>query len=437
MIKLKPTKSVLLLPAIILGGLLFFGFAKNALAIDRALIYAPKPDVNVLDQPLTIVGKATIKSTVYIWLNDKLQAKVVVPKAKSKKATINLFQYTLKKRLNTGNYTLKTQVVNGQEKSDFTEQAFIVPAKWRRKIDGMMVSTRYWNQLPFGIMIENTPNARPQSGLGQASIVYETLAEGGVTRFLAIFPQSVKPKTVGPVRSSRPYYVDWAKEFDAIYLHAGGSRDALNEIGRLKVRSFDALTKRAYNFTYRKCSGVHCLYTNKIRLDKLAKQYKLTTANANSDGWIFKNDEPLAKRQKNAKTITIDFNGRTYRVDWKYNRKTNRYKRWNGGVIAKDANTGKQLTASNVLVMRVPKEKVLDRKARISLQLVGKGSATLYRDGNAINLQWKKSSSSAKTKFYSKKTGKEIEFNRGTTWIEVVPGTRKVTYKQILRTLKK
>jgi len=112
MIKLKPTKSVLLLPAIILGGLLFFGFAKNALAIDRALIYAPKPDVNVLDQPLTIVGKATIKSTVYIWLNDKLQAKVVVPKAKSKKATINLFQYTLKKRLNTGNYTLKTQVVN-------------------------------------------------------------------------------------------------------------------------------------------------------------------------------------------------------------------------------------------------------------------------------------------------------------------------------------
>ncbi|MEK7640145.1 MAG: DUF3048 domain-containing protein [Patescibacteria group bacterium] len=411
----------------------FFAFgAHTAQAIDRALIYSPKDGGNVLDQPFIISGKAAVKSTVLVWIDGKLVGGAAVQKTTSKKATANWFTYTYKKDLKVGTHVVTTQVVKGADKSVLTSTTVSVPATWRRKVDGMMVPTKVWNQLPFAVMIENTQAARPQAGLSQASVVYETLAEGGVTRFLAIFPQAIKPKLLGPVRSSRPYYVDWAKEYDAIYLHVGGSLDAFQEIGRLKVRSYDGLTRIGAKFYSRKCYGVHCLFTSAVQMNKLVKEKKLTAINTkSSDGWTFKNDVPLKNRPKNAngKKLSIDFNGRTYFVQWQYDRKTNRYKRWNGYAIAKDRNTGKQITAANVLVMRIPKERVLDKKLRLEFKLIGRGDATLYRDGKAIALRWWKKDKNSRTMYYLKGTQIPVEFNRGTTWVEVVPGARKVTYK--------
>ncbi|MDP2789995.1 MAG: DUF3048 domain-containing protein [bacterium] len=413
------------------AGLFAFG-THAAQAIDRALIYFPKDGGNVLDQPFIISGKAAVKSTVLVWIDGKLVGGAAVQKTTSKKATTNWFTYTYKKSLKVGSHVVATQVVKGAAKSVLTTTTVSVPATWRRKVDGMMVPTKVWNQLPFGVMIENTLAARPQAGLSQASIVYETLAEGGVTRFLAIFPQAIKPKLLGPVRSTRPYYVDWAKEHDAIYLHAGGSQDALQEIGRLKMRSYDGLRNVGAKYYSRKCYGVHCLFTSAVQLDKLVKEKKLTTINAkSSDGWVYKNDVPLKNRPKSAssKKLTIDFNGLTYRVVWTYDRASNRYKRQNGGRLATDRNTGKQIRAANVLVMRVPKEKILDRKLRIELKLIGRGDATLYRDGKAIQLRWWKKDKNSRTIYYVKGSQTQVEFNRGTTWVEVVPGARSVTYK--------
>ncbi|MEK7570462.1 MAG: DUF3048 domain-containing protein [Patescibacteria group bacterium] len=413
------------------AGLFAFG-AHAAHAIDPAAVYGPKNGSNLLDQPLVVSGKAAVKSTVFIWVDGKLVGGSAAQKTTNKKATVNWFTFTYKKELKVGTHTIETQVVKGAEKSSLTSLTINVPAKWPRKVDGALVATKLWNQLSFGAMIENTPAARPQSGLSQAAIVYETLAEGGVTRFLAIFSQATKPKSLGPVRSSRPYYVDWAKEHDAIYLHAGGSHDAFQEIGKLKVRSFDGLTRIGAKYYSRKCYGVHCLFTSAAQLDKLVKERKLNTVVAKSDaGWAFKSDAALKDRPKSAsnKKLSIDFNGRTYRVDWTYDRATNRYKRVNGGVIAKDRNTGKQLTAANVLVQRIPKEKVLDRKLRLEFKLIGRGDATLYRDGKAIALRWWKKDKNSKTVFYLKGAQTVVEFNRGTTWVEVVPGTRSVTYK--------
>jgi hypothetical protein len=424
--------SYILAAAIAVGT---FAFANSAAALDRPLIYSPK-DGNLLDQPLQIVGNVPVNTIVRITMNGRVLTRVKVPVPKVKKGkkapTTANFNYTYKKTLATGNYTFTFQAIQGTTASDITTRTVTVPAKWRRKVDGMMVPTKVWNQLPFAVMVENTPPARPQAGLSQASIVYETLAEGGVTRFLAIFPQAIKPKLLGPVRSARPYYVDWAKEHDALYMHAGGSQDALKEIARLKMRSYDGLRSVMAKFYSRKCFGVHCLFTSAVQMDKLVKTKQLTTVNAkSSDGWTFKNDAPLKDRPKSAssKKLSIDFNGRTYRVDWTYDRASNRYKRMNGGVIAKDKNTGKQIRASNVLVMRIPKEKVLDKKLRLEFKLVGRGDATLYRDGKAISLRWWKKDKNSRTVYYLKGTSTQVEFNRGTTWVEVVPGTRSVTYK--------
>ncbi len=420
-----------LLSAVLCVGI--FAFANSASAVDRPLIYSPK-DGNLLDQPLQVVGNVPVNSVVRITVNGKVLTRVNVPAPKVKKGkkvpATTSFTYTHKKTLGTGTYTFTFQTIKGAAVSELTTRTVTVPAQWRRKVDGTLVPTKVWNQLPYAVMIENTLAARPQAGLSQAAVVYETLAEGGVTRFMAIFPQATKPKLLGPVRSSRPYYVDWAKEHDALYLHAGGSHDAFQEIGRLKVRSYDGLTRNGAKYYSRKCYGVHCLFTSASQLDKLVKEKKLTTVAAkSSEGWAFKNDVPLKDRPKHSKKLSIDFNGRTYFVQWQYDRKSNRYKRWNGYVVAKDRNTGKQITAANVLVMRIPKEKVLDRKLRLEFKLIGRGDATLYRDGNAIALRWWKKDKNSRTIYYSKSTGKPIEFNRGTTWVEVVPGTRSVTYK--------
>ncbi len=403
-----------------------------ASALDNAQVFGPKAGGTVLDQPMVISGKAAVKSTVSVWLDGKYVGKTTVQKTTNKKLKTNWFTLTYKKTVGVGNHTLETQVAKGTEKSERVLQTFTVPAQWRRKVDGMMVPTKVWNQLPFGVMVENTPAARPQAGLSQASIVYETLAEGGVTRFLTIFPQAIKPWLLGPVRSARPYYVDWAKEHDAIYLHAGGSQDALQEVGKLKMRSYDGLRNVGAKYYSRKCYGVHCLFTSAVQLDKLVKEKKLTAIPAkSSDGWTFKTDALLKDRPKtaNGKKISIDFNGRTYFVQWQYDRATNRYKRWNGYAVAKDKNSGKQITAANILVMRLPKEKVLDRKLRIELKLIGRGDATLYRDGKAIALRWWKKDKNSRTIYYVKGTQTQVEFNRGSTWVEVVPGARKVTYK--------
>lgn len=428
--KNKNQKFFCYILGIVMMSVFLFVCGHQALALSQAVVTAPKPGGVVLDQPLQIAGLAPLKSKVYIFVDGKMAGNVAVKKIKSRKDGLGSFTFTYKKkRLGAGTHEIQTRVVQGKTGSSYTKQTFTVPATTPRKLDGRIVKNAEWNLLPIGVMIENTPAARPQAGLSEAAVVYETLAEGGVTRFFALWPQTTRPKLVGPIRSARPYYVDWAKEYDAFVLHAGGSRDALVEFGKLFVRSYDALTKRGAPYAFRKCAGVHCLFTDTSRLTRLIANNKLNAVSATSVGWKFKDALALADRPNHKKKITIDFNGKTYKVAWQYDRKTNKYLRWNGGAVAKDRNTNKQLSATNVIVMRIAKEKVLDRQGHLSLQLVGRGNATLYRDGQAIPLRWQKKNTSSRTIYYLKSNGKEVEFNRGATWVEVVPGSRAVTYR--------
>lgn len=413
----------------IVGAFFVFSHANAAQALDTASVWSPAPGGIALDQPLKIIGDAPKNSTVHFWIDGKLAGGVNVNKPKTKTATRASFTFTYSKRLTPGVHKIEFQANIKTEKSLLKTQTFTVPSTWARKTDGKIVSIYNWNRPPFAVMIENTPAARPQSGLSQASIVYETLAEGGVTRFMAIFDQSVSLKNVGPIRSSRPYYVDWAKENEALYVHAGGSPDAFNEIKQLPVRSYDGLSKTGAKYMFRLCYGVHCLYSNSSKLNAMVKDAKLNNVSTTAGSWSFKDGATLANRLNTTKKLTIDFNGKTYKAEWKYDRKSNTYKRFTAGVAAKDKNNGQQIAATNVIVMRIPKEKVLDKKGRLALSLVGTGKGTLYRDGQAIQIVWKKSGKANKTQFYDA-TGKTImQLNRGMTWVEVVPGSRSVTYK--------
>ncbi|MFA6909326.1 MAG: DUF3048 C-terminal domain-containing protein, partial [Patescibacteria group bacterium] len=253
-----------------------------------------------------------------------------------------------------------------------------------------------------------------------------------VPRFLALFARTDMPK-VGPVRSSRPYYADWAKEYLAPYLHAGGSRDAFNEIGRLRLRSIDALVNKTAKYFYRagKVATTHNLFTKGSTLAAIKKDFKADGAKSLFQSWKFKDDPLLAKRPNEKRQLIIDFkSGSQYIVAYKYEKASNSYLRFNGGKAHLDANYPKptQIRAKNVIVQLIEKEKVLDRQKHLELKITGTGRGWLLLDGKLHQIIWKKPNASARTMYYYL-NNKEVEFNRGNTWIEVVPKDRPVVYR--------
>ena len=206
------------------------------------------------------------------------------------------------------------------------------------------------NQRPItAVMIENTPAARPQSGLSQAGVVIEALTEGGITRFEAFY-QDQLASNVGPIRSARPYYLDWALGFDAPYAHVGGSPTALAEIPQLGVKNLDYMY---YPNTYTRISSrpaPHNVYTSISRLIALEKSNGWTSSSFS--GWPRKPDSP--SKNPTAANITFNISYSTYNVNYSYDSQTNSYNRSEGGAPQIDANTNKQLSPKVVIGMIVP-----------------------------------------------------------------------------------
>lgn len=392
--------------------------------VKGATILSPKNGQSIVNDPLLITGLAPASAKVFFWYDGKLIGGVVTKKTKSGIAS---FAFRFGKALTDGSHTVQAQVIKGQDKSGVSSVTFKVPHAVPRRIDGVWVARADANLQPVGVMIENPVNARPQRGLQTASIVYETLAEGGVPRFLAIFAQPRLP-TIGPVRSARPYYADLAKEYNAALMHAGGSRDAFNEIGRLKLRSVDGLLSRFAKYFFRRNGSVppHNLFTDQTRVNRMLTSFGLVGVKGEYVAWKFKDDPPLSKRLTNVAPLTIDFGLRSDRVEYRYDRANNWYWRFNGGVPHRDATRGNaQIHVKNVVVQFVPKERVLDKKGHLDLEVVGRGTGLLLEDGRRTPIVWKKPSPSVRTKFYLR-NGKEISFNRGNIWIEIVPKGHKV-----------
>lgn len=409
-----------------------FAFGKTALAIDAPFVQTPKNRYVVPpDTELKVTGLVPKSANVYIFVDGKL---IGGTRAKKTAKATTSFSYTIKNEnaLAIGRHTIQTQAYVGSEKSSYTERiTYDIPRYWPRRIDGVNVSASKANIIPTAVMIENLSIVRPQSGLGSASIVYETLAEGGIPRFLAIFAKDTMKK-VGPVRSARPYYVDWAKEYQGPVFHAGGSRDALNEFGRRTVRSVDALVNRTAKYFYRagRVETTHNLFTDAKQIKRYRSDARISAKKANFRAWKFKDDPKLSKRPNETKTLTVDFkSGLAYIVRYRYDRRSNSWLRWNGTQPHRDADLkNAQIKAKNVIVQLVKKERVLDAKKRISLEITGRGKGWLLQDGTLRQITWKKTGLDGRT-VYFEKNGKEVTLTRGSTWIEVVPENRTVGWK--------
>lgn len=300
------------------------------------------------------------------------------------------------------------------------------PKLVRAPLSGVMVTEDKAKRKPLAVSIENHTDSRPQSGLNKASLIYEALAEGGITRFLAFYQEN-DVEEIGPVRSARTYFLDWLSEFDALFAHCGGNIDALDLIIPYGIKDLDEFKWGTAGYWRDNTRfAPHNLYTSTEKLWGIAKEagYEIT---ADILGYLFKEDLEKEKRPQSAKVLI----GYTYPYDvsYEYDSKNNSYLRSMAGTPHLDKITGEQILAKNVAVMFVPTSYGYTRlgEQTVIIQTIGSGEALVFQDGSFIHGTWKKDSRTSRAKFLDS-SGQEIKLNVGTTWIEVVPPNTSIGY---------
>lgn len=271
-------------------------------------------------------------------------------------------------------------------------------------------------QAATAIMIENSPDARPQSGLKQAGVVYEAIAEGGITRFLAIY-QEAKPQLIGPVRSVRMYYIDWAAPYNASIAHIGGSAAALAEVRNGNYRDIDQFFNAPYYWRASDRYAPHNVYTSFEKLDALNAKRGYTTSSFT--GFARADGKPVASPPANRIDMTIS--GPTFNTHYDYDAKSNTYLRSVGGQASNDREEGR-LSPSVVIGIKVDMARVMEDGYRESIATTGSGSAVIFQNGTVIEGAWRKNSRAEQLEFVDV-AGKPITLNRGQTWITAIPNS--------------
>ena len=298
------------------------------------------------------------------------------------------------------------------------------PVKYYSPLTGVEVADEATSQRPVtAIMIENSPDARPQSGLKDAGVVFEAVAEGGITRFIALYQES-RPGLIGPVRSVRPYYVEWAAGFDPAVAHIGGSARALQ-----MIRSGDYGTDLDQFFnagTYWRAgdrAAPHNVYTNFDRLDALNASKNKTTSTFTFSPRV----DSKKAATPNATNININVSSGSYDVDYSYDAASNSYIRKQGGAPHTDREAG-QLQPAVVIAMKVPMSLGFEDGYREQITTTGSGQAYIFQNGTVQEVSWSKADARARLVFTGA-DGKEIPLNRGQTWITALANNRGVSWQ--------
>ena len=288
-------------------------------------------------------------------------------------------------------------------------------------LTGRLVTAAVAAQHAIAVMIDDQDAARPQSGFNSASVVWQAPAEGGIPRYMLIFQENI-PSTVGPVRSSRYYYIAWAAEWKAVYAHAGGSPQALQT---LRDKGNGQLVYNADEFRWGKSFWrvktrvpPHNLYTDGQHLRALAGSVKAADT-AMSPAWTFAPDLPRSLRPRGGR-IEVAYSANKIRYD--YDWQTNTYLRSvTGSKTQVDGATGGRVAPQNVVVMLMKFGPLNDgsTKHRLEAQVVGKGTAWISTNGTTIKGMWRKDALTKPTLFFDA-NGKPVSLTTGQTFVQVM-----------------
>ena len=326
--------------------------------------------------------------------------------------------------------------------SNQLEEPTVIPSPEVKELEKpkLQIVNEDSNERPLAVMIDNNIGIGKHAGLQESYINYEIIVEGGLTRIMALYKDK-DVSLIGPVRSSRHYFLDYALEHDAIYAHFGWSPYAENDIRSLGVNNINGLTDDAPYYRDNSIAAPHNVFTSTERLRNFAKtkNYSSSSQNwkvlkysvdpiylnpqekedSNSDEQSIDNTETITNPElKSASKVSIDYSvsqNRTYT----YDSVNEYYLRSMNGSAHIDKTTNKQLNYKNIIIMQV-NNKTLDKEGRQDLDTVGTGSGYYVTNGYTLPIKWSKSGRDNKT-IYTYNDGKEIEINDGNTFIQIVP----------------
>lgn len=284
---------------------------------------------------------------------------------------------------------------------------------------------------PYAVMIDNEgTRCLPQGGLHLAQVIYEIIVEGGETRLMPVF-WNVNPEMIGPVRSSRHYFLDYAMEHDAIYIHFGWSPKAKEDI--------------LHNFKIDNANGVgyggeifwdltdnpgnwQDSYTSMERIKKFVEKAKYSTKTDKKLVFSYNRSDVQIQGGRKAEEITLKYS-HSYTCGFKYDASTKTYKRFRKGKPQTERVSGKQLEAKNIIIQNVKNYTIKgDDAGRQEVNTVGKGDGWYITCGKAIKIKWSKASRTSPTR-YVDDNGNKILLNPGQTWVQILPLYGEATIK--------
>ena len=279
---------------------------------------------------------------------------------------------------------------------------------------------------PIAVMIDNHNLAWPQAGLNQAYLVYEAIVEGGETRLMALF-KGVTVDKIGPVRSSRHYFLDYAMENDAIYAHFGWSPQAQSDITKYNIDNINGITESESTFwRVKDKSSPHNAVTSTEALLKVAKAKKYKTTSDKKSVLNYTTGDVNLEDGQSATSVTIP-HSTLQTVKYEYDEQNQVYKRYARNKAQTDWDTGNNITTKNIIITFCENYTLTDseNKGRQGLKNIGTFDGYYITNGKAIKIKCIKEARNTQTK-YQDLQGNEIKVNDGNTWINICPTDAKV-----------
>lgn len=285
-------------------------------------------------------------------------------------------------------------------------------------LTGLPVDPETVNKPITAVMIENSIDARPQSGLEGSGMVFEAIAEGGITRFMAVY-QHQEPANFGPIRSARPYYVRWASGLDARFVHSGGSGEALALIPALGVKDLDH-GKYGNQLAQRVSTrfAPHNVYTTPGAIEAIGASAGFTSTTYTG----IERKDPSPSAAPNASSVAMNISGFNYNTSYTYRAEQNDYLRTMAGQPHVDGESGAQISPEAVIAMEMSYS-IHPNGIHSVYGSVGSGSATIFQDGIATQATWNKPSDTAPLTF-TDAAGKAVPVNQGQMWLTALQSNR-------------
>ena len=308
----------------------------------------------------------------------------------------------------------------------------VVPAN---PLTGLPMEEELINDRPIAVMINNLKAALPQQGVSQADVIYEVLAEGGITRMIAVYQSVDGVGKIGSVRSVRTYFLELVLGHDAVLLHAGGSPDSLDKIKEWGVTSLDSVSGPYEGSLFWRDSGrlammsrEHTLVTSGKKIQELFPNYSFRKEHEEgykyevlfAENWIPENGS-------DAMEITVPFSDYKTGV-FQYDQKSRKYLVEEFDSPYVDGNTGKQVSVTNVLILKTACSAIPgDDAGRIAVDLT-QGDGWYACGGKIIPIHWSKDGVNAPL-VYTTQDGQPLTFAAGNSYVNIIPLEKEIVVK--------